>query len=94
MRKNSDPNRVSRLGCLGLGIVLIVVLMILKELAVKDSSMLGSGLYFVVSLFFVPIAWMRLKDAGQNPWWSLGIVVPLVNLAVAIWCICAPSKKV
>jgi uncharacterized membrane protein YhaH (DUF805 family) len=93
MSKNSDLNKLGRGGCLGLGLVMVIVMSLLQFGAERASSTGGWVIYFLVSLFFIPMAWLRLKDAGQNPWWAFGMVVPIVSFAVALWCIGAPSGE-
>ena len=47
--------------------------------------------YLLVSLLiFIPVIY-RLKNTGMNPWWSLLLLVPLVNLAIVLPCFACPE---
>lgn len=34
----------------------------------------------------------RLHDLGRTRWFALGLLVPVVNIVVALWLICAPGQ--
>ena len=58
-------------------------------------------LFFPLLIFFaIPAVWInlavtarRLRDAGWNPWLTLLLFAPVVNLAAWIAFGCLPSKK-
>ena len=54
-----------------------------------------SGLVLVVSLagavFGIWIAVQRLINVGLSGWWVLGLIVPILNIWVAVQCIAAPE---
>lgn len=46
------------------------------------------AIFFVFSL--IPV-YYRLKNIGMNPWWCLGMLVPLLNLLIGIRCLVLPE---
>lgn len=39
----------------------------------------------------VVATYYRMKNIGGNPHWAWATLIPLVNLALIFWCLCAPE---
>jgi len=39
----------------------------------------------------IALAYQRCKNIGMNPWWSLGIMVPFLNIFVGLRCLAYPE---
>lgn len=83
---------IRRLPYFGYGFLLNIAINIVQAVA-------GAAEVPVVALLMIPIslggaialAWQRCKNIGMNPWWSLGLLVPLLNIFVGIRCIAYPE---
>lgn len=83
---------IRRLPYFGYSLLINVVSTALQfALAAGDMA----GLVIVVSLagavFGIWIAVQRLINVGLSGWWVLGLIVPILNIWVAVQCIAAPE---
>jgi len=59
---------------------------------------LGAGAMWVLILpgavYQILAIWVtakRLQNQGHSGWWVLGLIVPILNIAVSVKCIAAPE---
>lgn len=90
-RKHPGIGRLVYFGCMfGASIILNVVILALAPLLDESTSillMIPYGLYFAGA---IAIVFHRLKNIGYNPWWAFLILVPCLNIIVALPCLLAP----
>jgi uncharacterized membrane protein YhaH (DUF805 family) len=39
----------------------------------------------------IALAFQRCKNLGMNPWWSLGLLVPILNIFIGLRCLAFPE---
>ncbi len=61
---------------------------------------IGVGMMIVLGLLYIPLlvstfvyAVRRLNDLNKSGWWSLTILIPLVNLIVIFYMLCGAGTK-
>ena len=83
---------IGRLAYFGYSFLINIVSGVLQ--AALAAGEMG-GLVLIVSVvgmvFGIWIAVQRLINVGLSGWWVLGLIVPLLNIWVAIQCIAAPE---
>jgi uncharacterized membrane protein YhaH (DUF805 family) len=71
---------------MGIGIVNMMLTMMFADtpavamISIVDA--IGVSIYIIV---------MRLKNVGASPWWTLGFIVPLLNIYVGLMCLAFPE---
>lgn len=96
--------RIGRLRYLAymMGVTILLMLAIGFAIAVL-AAILGIGetgkaillviAYIPIMVFSFALAVRRLNDLNQSGWLSLLNLIPLVNILVALWLLCAPGDK-
>lgn len=83
---------IGRLAYFGYSLLINIVSTAL-QFALAAGNM--AGLILVVSvvgmIFGIWIAVQRLINVGLSGWWVLGLIVPILNIWVAVQCIAAPE---
>lgn len=83
---------IRRLPYFGYSLLINIVSMVLQFALVAGDM---AGLVLVVSLgsaiFGIWIVVQRLINVGLSGWWVLGLLVPILNIWVAVQCVAAPE---
>jgi hypothetical protein len=45
-----------------------------------NSELIGSGIILLLTILFIRLHCLRFKNIGMNPWWTLALIIPIVNL--------------
>jgi hypothetical protein len=59
----------------------------------QEIGLLFCALFWLGFVAFVPLTWLRLKDAGLSPFWALLWLIPWVGLIPLLLGLIRPSKK-
>ncbi|MEM7405853.1 MAG: hypothetical protein AAF458_11210 [Pseudomonadota bacterium] len=84
-----DYEGVTRLPYFG-AVVGVAMLNAVAAAIVGSQEQVGfvvSALLFGLGLW---AASLRLRNIGTSPWWALGLVVPALNIAIAVVCLALP----
>jgi len=70
------------------GIANNIVQMLLMNAGVQAAVIASGVVGFAVGMY---LAVLRLKNLGYSGWWALGMLVPFLNILVALRCIACPE---
>jgi uncharacterized membrane protein YhaH (DUF805 family) len=83
---------IGRLAYFGYSFLVNIISGVLQAAMIAGEM---GGLVLIVSVvgmvFGIWIAVQRLINVGLSGWWVLGLIVPILNIWVAIQCIAAPE---
>lgn len=83
---------IRRLPYFGYSFLVNIVTQVMQGLAVtSDMAGLAYAAIPISVVAAICLAWQRCKNIGMNPWWCLGIIVPLVNIFVGLRCTAYPE---
>jgi uncharacterized membrane protein YhaH (DUF805 family) len=71
-----------------IGLVNNIIQMLLINAGVEAAVIIMVIIGFAVGMY---LAVLRLKNLGYSGWWALGMIVPLLNIVVALRCLAAPE---
>ena len=83
---------IGRAAYFGLGILLNVIVQVVQAggVAVQSPALVYATIPFALVGGCV-LAWHRCRNLGMNPWWCLGIMIPILNIFVGIRCLAYPE---
>lgn len=83
---------IRRLPYFGYSFLLNVVVQVMQGVGNANNATALIFLSIPIALVgtFV-LAYQRCKNIGMNPWWCLGMVVPLLNIFVGLRCTAYPE---
>ena len=83
---------IGRAAYFGLGFLVNVLIQLVQTAAVAaNSSALIIGTLPFAIVGACALAWQRCKNIGMNPWWGLGIMIPILNIFVGLRCLAYPE---
>lgn len=81
-----------RLPYFGYGFLLNVGIRVIQSIAIAEGAPWIALLMLPVSIIgALALAYQRCLNIGMNPWWCLGLIVPILNIFVALRCIAYPE---
>jgi uncharacterized membrane protein YhaH (DUF805 family) len=81
-----------RLPYFGFGFLLNVAVQVIQSVAAAADAPIIVLLMIPVSIVGgMALAWQRCRNIGMNPWWCLGLIVPILNIFVGIRCLAYPE---
>lgn len=91
--------RIGRVRYLGYGVafnLLVLVAMVVRTLATGGSTAGATAAQAIPALAGLVLAIVlggrRLHDLGRTRWVALCLLIPVINIVVAFWLICAPGQ--
>jgi len=83
---------IRRLPYFGYSILLNIIAQVLQAVGAANDATALVLLSIPIALggMFV-LAYQRCKNIGMNPWWCLGMIVPLLNIFVGLRCTAYPE---
>lgn len=96
---NNDYPGIGRLAYFGLSVLFGIVFQLLGYLidqaglinSPESAITIGGGLLLLNFICSVTIIVLRLQNMGMNGFWVLGLIVPILNLVIAVRLIAAPA---
>jgi uncharacterized membrane protein YhaH (DUF805 family) len=83
---------IRRLPYFGYGFLLNVGVQVIQSIAAAADAPVVVLLTLPVSIIgAMALAYQRCLNIGMNPWWCLGLIVPLLNIFVGLRCIAYPE---
>lgn len=49
-------------------------------------------LKIITAFFYIPLAWLRLENIGKSSWYSILVLIPLVNFFLVMYCVFAKEE--
>jgi uncharacterized membrane protein YhaH (DUF805 family) len=93
------PGRIGRLRFLAYGLLPNALLILCVMVLMTGSVASGAGLTVALGLFAAAALALgvlngvrRLHDLGRKGWLAIGLLIPFVNVAVALWLLFAPGE--
>lgn len=91
-RPNREYGGIRRLPYFGIVFGVGIIGQVIQVAAVSAESS-------ALMLASIPIVWggtvmaggQRCKNLGANPWWGLGLLVPILNIVVGLKCLACPE---
>mgnify|MGYP006305922289 FL=1 len=77
-------------------IVVLFLLSLLLQFMVyenQEMALLAIALGLVLSVFAIVCHVKRFQDSGTSGWYVLLFFIPIVNLGVLLYLVCAPSAS-
>ena len=69
-----------------------VCILVVQSIAIAEGAPLIALLMLPVSIIgAMALAYQRCVNIGMNPWWCLGLIVPILNIFVGLRCIAYPE---
>jgi len=70
-----------------LGVPLLIAILIFT-----GSDFISSGFLVFLIFLFIRLHWLRFRNIGMSPWWTLALPIPIVNLPLYLMLhICPPG---
>ena len=96
---NNDYPGIGRLAYFGLSVLFNIVFQVLFYIVdqagliktPESAIVIGGGILLLNFICAVTIIVLRLQNLGMNGFWVLGLVVPILNLVIAVRLIAAPA---
>jgi uncharacterized membrane protein YhaH (DUF805 family) len=92
------PGRIGRLRFLAYGLLPNALLILCVMVLMTGSVASGAGLTVALGLLAVAALALgilngvrRLHDLGRKGWLAIGLLVPVLNLGLALWLVSAPG---
>ena len=83
---------IRRLPYFGYGFLLNIGVQVIQSIAVAAEAPGVVLLTLPISLIgAMALGYQRCLNIGMNPWWCLGLIVPLLNIFVGLRCIAYPE---
>ncbi len=83
---------IRRLPYFGYGFLLNIGVQVIQSIAIAADARGVVLLTIPISLIgAMALAYQRCLNIGMNPWWCLGLIVPILNIFVGLRCIAYPE---
>lgn len=56
-----------------------------------NSELLGSGVILLITISFIRLHCLRFKNIGMSPWWTVALLIPIVNLPLYLMLNICPA---
>jgi hypothetical protein len=60
--------------------LIIFIPLLFGILIFLNSELIGSSVILLLTILFIRLHCLRFKNIGMNPWWTLALIIPIVNL--------------
>lgn len=99
VQDTQDYPGIGRLAYFGLSVLFNIVFQVLFYIVdqagliktPESAIVIGGGILLLNFICAVTIIVLRLQNLGMNGFWVLGLVVPILNLVIAVRLIAAPA---
>lgn len=54
---------------------------------IDTNGTMSCGVLFIFVILSLLLVYFRLKNIGMNPWWALGLVIPILNIFIGVRCL-------
>lgn len=83
---------IRRLPYFGYSFLMNIVLQVVQGVgAANQLPILVLGTIPIALVGGMALAYQRCKNIGMNPWWCLGMFVPILNIFVGLRCLAYPE---